>query len=426
MRIGRARSALFAVALVGTALTALAGPAQAAHVRCGAVITKSTTLDSDVGPCPGDGLVVTASNIVLDLGGHRLFGTAAQGEFAGVRLRGVSGVSVRRGSIDHFDAGVVIGRGGANTVDGLTVRENISNQYVADHPGASLGDGIVLFSSSNNRIQGNIVDHNGPFSGISVVTDVNEDNVIVGPVPTGNVISRNIVSNNNLDDVCPTGGADIFLGHCDTGESIFNESIGIRIEGPSASRNTLSYNYVFNSGRDGVSVINAPRNPQPVENVISYNTLRHNGWANIPAFIPAFGPESANQGGAGYFDRCFVGFSDPASCPLRTKIVNNTATDNGGDGIEVGGRDATITGNVAYRNAAVQPLYYRAYDARDDNPDCDNNTWRSNRFGTVNQPCVLGHTGTPAASSAQAQSAGVAAETRQTPSGPKHLRRATL
>ena len=36
-------------------------------MSCGTTITRSTTLRSDVGPCPGDGLVVTADNAVPDV-----------------------------------------------------------------------------------------------------------------------------------------------------------------------------------------------------------------------------------------------------------------------------------------------------------------------------------------------------------------------
>src|SRR5437868_5489743 len=50
----------------------LAGPAFATHVTCGQVITKSTTLDSDLTNCPGDGVVIGANNLTLDLNGHTI------------------------------------------------------------------------------------------------------------------------------------------------------------------------------------------------------------------------------------------------------------------------------------------------------------------------------------------------------------------
>ena len=41
---------------------------------CGDVITQDTTLDSDLIDCPGDGVVIGASGITLDLAGHTIDG----------------------------------------------------------------------------------------------------------------------------------------------------------------------------------------------------------------------------------------------------------------------------------------------------------------------------------------------------------------
>ena len=53
-------------------LLALPSSAIATHVSCGDVITQDTTLDSDLVNCPGDGVVIGASNITLDLAGLTL------------------------------------------------------------------------------------------------------------------------------------------------------------------------------------------------------------------------------------------------------------------------------------------------------------------------------------------------------------------
>lgn len=52
-------------------LAVSAAPAAAAHnsnAPC-LVVTQSTTLTGDVGPCSGHGIVVAADNITLNLGG---------------------------------------------------------------------------------------------------------------------------------------------------------------------------------------------------------------------------------------------------------------------------------------------------------------------------------------------------------------------
>jgi dipeptidyl aminopeptidase/acylaminoacyl peptidase len=66
---------LAALATATALLTRSAGQAVANHVQCGDVITQDTTLDSDLIDCPGDGLVIGADNITLDLNGHTIDGT---------------------------------------------------------------------------------------------------------------------------------------------------------------------------------------------------------------------------------------------------------------------------------------------------------------------------------------------------------------
>ena len=56
----------------------LPSSAIATHVSCGDVITQDTTLDSDLVNCPGDGVVIGASGITLDLAGHTIDGDAAR------------------------------------------------------------------------------------------------------------------------------------------------------------------------------------------------------------------------------------------------------------------------------------------------------------------------------------------------------------
>ena len=50
------------------------GQASASHVSCGDEITADTTLDSDLVDCPGNGIVIGADDITLDLNGHLVDG----------------------------------------------------------------------------------------------------------------------------------------------------------------------------------------------------------------------------------------------------------------------------------------------------------------------------------------------------------------
>jgi parallel beta-helix repeat protein len=103
--------------LAGALFFALtAGGALASHVACGDVIAQDTTLDSDLTDCPGDGLVIGADNITLDLNGHVIDGISTS-SFHGARgvvgtttelcPSGCSrGVTIENGSIQQFTLGI--------------------------------------------------------------------------------------------------------------------------------------------------------------------------------------------------------------------------------------------------------------------------------------------------------------------------------
>ncbi|CAN5192883.1 hypothetical protein BH18ACT4_BH18ACT4_05060 [soil metagenome] len=394
------------VGLVG--VPALDGVASAVPIECGSIITQDTVLTEDVGPCAGDGLVIVANNVTLDLAGYQVFGTDDQGNSAGILLQNVRGVRVTLGTVREFDAGIVVARGRNNTIQYMTVHDNHSEQFVAESPEqALLGDGIVVVSSSYNRINRNLVRDNGPFSGITVLTETDGDGVS-GPLPTGNLISNNVVTHNAVPDVCPSSG-EFFGGPCTPGEAVFNENVGIRVEGPGATFTTIARNTVTASGRDGVSVLNTvfgdtppgDFSPPNTDTSITANNVSGNGVA-----VVITDPEVGQLGGDGIFNRCYPG-SLPQGCPTRTTIRGNTVNDNPAHGINLGPTDNnTVIGNTALRNGfgtmtsyASDPPYTDGFDENFRQP-CDNNTWLDNRFGTVNQPCVLGHSAGDGVSSA--------------------------
>src|SRR4051794_41657583 len=93
VRLAPSLTAAFTGALL--ALLALGSPATASHVSCGAVLNTDTTLDSDLSDCPGSGVVIGASDITVDLGGHTIDGS---GTGAGVdNGGGYDRVTVRNG-----------------------------------------------------------------------------------------------------------------------------------------------------------------------------------------------------------------------------------------------------------------------------------------------------------------------------------------
>ncbi|MDQ3570186.1 MAG: right-handed parallel beta-helix repeat-containing protein [Actinomycetota bacterium] len=306
------------LALAGLTLTA--GPAQATHVACGTVITQNTTLDSDIGPCPGDGLIVTASNVTVDLNGFRIFAANGPGDNAGIRLMnpstgGVSGVTVKNGTVEGFDAGVVIQGGSGNTVQNMTVRNNV-NDYLG-RP-CDLGDGIAILNSDDNRILDNRILNNGPYGGISLIEDSDR-----------NLIRGNVVLGHNLRSLPGSGCGNT------------NQDEGIRVEGPGANDNIVENNRVEGSGLAGIGLHGHVCNPGPNEDATDPNTgtiVRRNTVQN-------------NEGdGISFLQQ------GPASivCPsFGNTIERNISSNNGGDGIFVAhnSHDNNISHNVVSNNA---------------------------------------------------------------------------
>lgn len=72
------------------------------------------------------------------------------------------------------------------------------------------------------------------------------------------------------------------------------------------------------------------------------------------------------------------------SSATNNRLLGNIAEDNKKSGITVSGTDNVIARNRAFGNGdGVQ-----FFDLNDDNLNCDNNTWRRNKFDTRNADCI--------------------------------------
>ncbi|MBW3548238.1 MAG: right-handed parallel beta-helix repeat-containing protein [Actinobacteria bacterium] len=299
-------------------LTTLASPAAATHVECGDVITENTTLDSDLGPCAGDGLVIAADNVTLDLGGHTIVAANGEGDNAGVRLDGVTGVTVQNGTVTGFDAGVLIEGGSGNTVQRITAVDNINDML---SPPCDLGEGIAILDSDNNTVTHNQLIHNGPFGGVSIIGDSD-----------ANVIRRNEFRDHNV--------LSISGGGCGRGD----QDEGVRIEGPGADNNIVDRNIVTNSLLAGIGVhgyvCESPNPNVPVEDPNTGNVITRNVVTGSAGSL-SHGIALLQQGPA------------QIVCPaFATTIERNTVTDNEGDGIFVAANsfDNQINRNLVERN----------------------------------------------------------------------------
>lgn len=352
-RFRRGLAAGSAVALAMTAQTGIAAAAPATPVSCGTVITKSTTLTSNVGPCAGDGIIIGADRVKLNLNGYKVFGATtatgiASGQFKGVVFRNVSDSEVSNGEVTGFATGVRIDGGAGNRVRDIFAHDNIGPSNSGDN-----GDGISVWNSNNNMIERNKVVRNGPYSGIALVTGLppygpNDPAIII----TGNQIRDNQVLDNNVAP-CTSAGTPALpgcqprdpntgaptpprvpMGALTTG----GNDDGIRIEGPNATNSQVERNVVNNSGNNGIFVQPSCRNafgPAPTSGIrcqgevgnigtlIKDNQADHNGYgrgigSGINLFAMMYTP------------------TIPSIPGKQAMVVGNTARFNYTDGIELG------------------------------------------------------------------------------------------
>lgn len=324
--------------LLGAPLVGTASAAPPTVVTCGSTITQSTRLANDVGPCPGDGINIGASNITLDLAGHSVFGMplnqygTTSDEAVGIHFLQTTGSKVENGSVYHFAVGVLVDGGSANTVRRINAHDNVGPVGVYQY-----GDGISVWGSSQNTVEDNVAARNGPFSGISLVNPVQlaaNPSAVPNPsatAPDDNTVVRNQVLDNNTEQLCDpsTGCTDAF------GTPEWNSDFGIRVEGPDAIHNVVQNNYVYNSGSVGINIEPSCKNPFtnngpdctgdiPNEyNSVIGNESDHNGYA------------SPGPGGTGISLFAMGGYA--VLQPTHETVVRNTTKDNHNDGIRLQG-----------------------------------------------------------------------------------------
>ena len=324
-------------------------------LSCGATVTQSVTLTQDLGPCPGNGLVVQASGITVDLEGHRIFGAADSSDNrVGIELAAVTGVTVTGsagkatvlGDVDGFASGVSIDGGSHNTIAKLDVHDNVGPQTFA----ANRGDGIVIGSvvaSSHNVISNSVVAHNGVYDGVGVFSAQSKGNQILNTQVTDNNISVTVPDSVMVDD---------------------GVNLGSGLEG--SNNTTISGDTISRNGYNGIDACSAEGTPpcSSVGNVITSNVIEANGTPgqvshgiNISVLVPSLNP--------------FPGTFDTVS--------GNQVLDNLGLGIFFNNPNNTITNNVALGND-TDPVNIRdlggAFDLYDNTNGCTHNNWHGNTF----------------------------------------------
>ena len=422
-----------ASALTLSGLVAMATPASAQVITsCGTHVMLPATLANDLN-CTGTqyGLHIAGNSGsgVLDLQGHTIDGNGelnnTRNEYVGIHIEGARNVIVQNGTVTGFDAGVAITKGSRNQVVNVTVHDNVNHSTLNSSPEAEsnrcrFGDGIVVTNSNNNVIKNSRAFRNGPFDGIGLVG--NSDN---------NIVSRNSVYDQNVANELSNGDN----GPCGpfsagpTGAGRLYQDIGIRVEGPGANGNQVLANnvtdnqlngisihgYVCFVGNGGTSPPGAPAVGMPsTNNLIQGNNVRRNGFQPDGAVIDGIG--ILRQGPFGNItcasnsnsiiantsvynarDGIFVPPTGDPAIAANNTIDKNIVRNNRRDGIRVEGPFTGILGQYPGSNNNTlrnnQGTGNGEHDGHDGNPNCDANFWQQNIFGTVNQACVRANGG---------------------------------
>lgn len=375
-----ARFSTVAVASAVVAIGLSVGTAAAAAVPCGAAITVNTVLTSDMN-CPQQGVLINASNITLDLGGHTITGagpaTVASAPFgitAGVRFNGnVTGSVVKNGRITGFNSGATVVSQGAdgNEIAGLTLANNsngitlqsgqggaptTTNQYIHDNTVVQSTSQAIVVTGNSHRIERNTVDLSS--TGLSVNGDGNQisGNRITKSTFTGinfignangtsdnNRVTGNIVTDNGGSGIALAGDGNVVSGNEVSGNQFNGIQLVVqnlvfannRIESNTVDNNSRQPNFpgIFIGGSTGA--------------VVSGNRVTNTQSTGIHIGTGAVGTVvSSNQVLRNTADGIGVRSGSSSS-----RVIGNYTSSNGDDGIDADVPSVVVQGNSAYANA---------------------------------------------------------------------------
>ena len=300
-------------------------PAQA--IQCGDTITSDTTLTANLGPCPGDALILRGSEITLDLNGHTITGS---GTSTALLFDGVPEAIIKGpGTITNFATGIVIGGGSGNVmVYNLTLNRNAQGIRLGPRTYGRIrvfnnlilgrnqqGDGISVSAGTRAHIYQNTISGYSiaVFLGTEVANAVVDENFITmnqtgiwGWYPDRScfTIRGNRVMFNQGDGI-KTGidpgamalematplvtCADGTGGDIEDNTVSFNGGNGIVVRAGYSSNQLVQDNMVSSNKENGISLIGASPSATGLVQVFGNSTTRN----GIDLFWDGLGP-SAN------------------------------------------------------------------------------------------------------------------------------------
>ncbi|MCX6463890.1 MAG: right-handed parallel beta-helix repeat-containing protein [Pseudonocardiales bacterium] len=374
-------------------------------VTCGQVITESTTLAGDVTGCLGEGIVIGAPDVLLDLNGFTVRSGLVvepgqeEGIPAGIRNSGHRNVIVTGGTVEGFGFGVQLTAGTTwTTVEDMTLLRNViagvqladaddgrNGNTVRDNDIRLNGTGIeVLAGSENSTFTGNTLTGN---LGLAMYLYESSGHLIEANTVSGltgdplldsdggielESSSRNRILATTLSD---TGDAAIHLREGSNDNLVQGNLVtrssdsGITVD--ASDGNEVIGNRVYTSGGAAVDIGDATGGTV-VDNDLRFNPGGIGIAGSTDVLVEGNDVSGANgagigvEGGASHRivgntadDTGAEGISveaenlDANGLPILGVLVEgNTANGNGASGISVAGAGHTVTGNAAHHNLA--------------------------------------------------------------------------
>jgi parallel beta-helix repeat protein len=377
---------LCCIVTLAAALAVLMGSsssqARAAEVACGDVITQDTKVGNDLVNCPGDGLVIGADDVTLDLRGHTIDGVGeGTGIAAGAEadVIGPTRVTIANGTVRDFADGVGLRHSDASHIRKLTVSGNShggielfrsQTPWIEQNRVFENGRGVNALFGYAERIEGNrVFDNAGAGVGVAFTSKA----VVAANFLSGNGIGADVISESRFDKNVVLGseiglsigsakdnvvqrnkvlggkiGLSIstFTSGNETQQNLVagNSEVGINLghsEGDSrSSPNRIEQNLVYGNG-DGI------RDSDDGSSVVAKNRIESNRGNGISTGVPTYnfqilGNRISRNGSDGVF------VTEPNFSGL---VAGNTVTRNGDDGIEVDAPSTTVTDNRTRKNA---------------------------------------------------------------------------
>jgi parallel beta-helix repeat protein len=219
-------AALVLLAPICPERTAQAATSEAALV-CGSVVTRDVRLSRDLRGCTGNGLVVGADGVDIDLNGHLISGAGPFASLSGIEIDAHSSVRVHSGRIADFGRGVlgydadqaqVTDVRITRTREGVNFEESSGVRVIDNHV---LGnrEGIVLRRTDRSTVAGNKVVDNDTAGITDIDSRVNlhlrnlvADNTFDGislESAVSSVVADNTVHRNGLDGIDAVVGSGV-------------------------------------------------------------------------------------------------------------------------------------------------------------------------------------------------------------------------